>query len=560
MRRLKRRSKLLFLLISPLLLPSYLLWRIARATEDWGVRVRLEELFYILGKPLRAFVGFWVSWAHSRSWTKLWIASPVLIMVMVAFTVFYINVNKNRGRAYGGYYQGALKALSSQDFKEADFLFAKLIHHPSYKDNDQVLFRALIAASGNGNVTRARALRSKLIEERKFEPAKRWVAENSIRQGKMSEEEAATLATMAQTMIDEAPDASYAEHWRKTLAQIMMSKGDQAAAVAVFDGVDKLDPETRLIVAQALMAQGKSDEAASQLREMLSYIEFEDPEHEFYIREKVEGLAIMAGAETDPVLSRGYLEDAIGSVEQKRSMAADQQLFDAWLGELYLRLFQLLLKERDDISRGLAFEYFDKAISGENPPYSAGAMLNGVVDPASGYSLLSGQIMNVTVRDGGAGAHLAMAMEAWAGDDAELTKLHLSIAEAVGSSASKVVRYAARSSAQKGSTNQLDLGVFQGENRSAYQKSLDLLDLVEEVDSKQSIEILLDRCYVLSLKNSWRDIIALIEPKVESIDGPMKLRAYDWLVRAHSQLDEKKVAETYQRTMLEEARAQRNQE
>ena len=168
--------------------------------------------------------------------------------------------------------------------------------------------------------------------------------------------------------------------------------------------------------------------------------------------------------------------------------------------------------------------------------------------------------MNVTVRDGGAGAHLAMAMEAWAGDDAELTKLHLSIAEAVGSSASKVVRYAARSSAQKGSTNQLDLGVFQGENRSAYQKSLDLLDLVEEVDSKQSIEILLDRCYVLSLKNSWRDIIALIEPKVESIDGPMKLRAYDWLVRAHSQLDEKKVAETYQRTMLEEARAQRNQE
>ncbi|MFC4995769.1 hypothetical protein [Rubritalea tangerina] len=40
-------------------------------------------------------------------------------------------------------------------------MFAKLIHHPSYQDNDQVTFRAMLAANANGNVTRAKALRDK---------------------------------------------------------------------------------------------------------------------------------------------------------------------------------------------------------------------------------------------------------------------------------------------------------------------------------------------------------------------------------------------------------------
>jgi|GEM_PF-2334472 hypothetical protein len=554
MRRMKHRNRLLYLLVSPFLWPQWLLSQLSRLLKNHTMGVRVEEFFFTLSKPLRAVAGFFNSWSASRPWKQLWFASPVLIVALIGFTVFFINANRNRGRAYGGYYQGALKAMGEGDYKKADSLFSKLIHHPSYKDNDQVLFRALIAASANGNVTRARALREKLIVEREYEPAKRWVVSNSIQRGAMKPEEAETLVVMARNMVEQAPDASYAGYWRLSLARILMSQSKAAAALEVLEAEDGLAPEGRLLLAQVHAAAGDAENAKQVLRDLVAFLDLEDPHDAQYIRERVEGMVMLSGLTEDLEGGRALLERALVAIERKRKLSSDRRVYDAWAGEVRIRLFKVLLRMNNPESRLLAFEHFDNAIAAATPPYRAGEMLNGLVDVASGYSLLSGQMLEVLVNAGGSGAHLAMAMDAWVGGDKVKAKLHVGLSNSVSPSSLIVLRSAATASAKGGSADQLDFNIFQGDNKSSYQKSLDLLDLIVEVDFKQSINVAFDKCYIYSLRKNWRGIIDLMQPHLSELDGQQLLQAYDWLVRAHTQLDEKKAAAAYQRIMLDEVR------
>jgi hypothetical protein len=147
-----------------------------------------------------------------------------------------------------------------------------------------------------------------------------------------------------------------------------------------------------------------------------------------------------------------------------------------------------------------------------------------------------------------------MAMDAWVGGDKVKAKLHVGLSNSVSPSSLIVLRSAATASAKGGSADQLDFNIFQGDNKSSYQKSLDLLDLIVEVDFKQSINVAFDKCYIYSLRKNWRGIIDLMQPHLSELDGQQLLQAYDWLVRAHTQLDEKKAAAAYQRIMLDEVR------
>lgn len=560
MKTWRRHKRWLYVLVSLFLLPKWLGFKLCCFLEQYTIGVRIEEFCYKLAKPLRVFVGFLKIWAGSRSWEKLWIASPVLILALIGFTVLFINANRNRGSAFDGYYKGALKAFNDQDFKKADFLFAKLIYHPSYQNNDLVLYRALIAANANRNVTRVRALREKLIEERAYEPAKRWVVENSLQTGKMEAEEAEELAIMARKMVEEAPGASYAGYWRNALARILLFQEKAAEAIALLKQDDDLDPEDWLILCQAYSSVGQAEDAKQEYRKMIAYLEVEDPEDAQFIREKVESLAGLAGLVKDAEESRQLLEKALVAVERKRQLSTDRRVYDAWLSEIRVRLFQQMLRTSDPALRAQAFAHFEKIIASEAPSYRTGEMLNGVVMLSSGYCLLSGQIVDVAVQAGGSGAQLALAMDAWVGGDAEGTRFHMGLAHAIQPASLKVIRYAATSSAKAGLGSKLDFNIFQGDNRSSYQKSLDLLELVAQVDAKQSIDVAFDRCYVYSLRENARAILEIAEPIVNQLEGKQLLQAYDWLVKAYTQLGNKKRAEEIYRTLMEEARKQRERQ
>jgi tetratricopeptide (TPR) repeat protein len=546
MREWKHRKKPLYLIGLIVLAPKFTLWKLNDTLSEFGVWVRISEFFCMLSKPLRAIWGFIKLWCASRPWGKLWLASPVLILIFVGFTAFFINANRNRGGVYAGYYQNALNALNEGDVEQADFLFGKLIHQKNYKDNDQALFQALIAATANGNVTRAKALRSKLIVQREYEPAKRWLASTRLQQGKMEEAEAANLITMARNMVENAPTESHADYWKKTLAKLLQSQGEYRQAVEVLKSYEERDPEAALLMTQNYLAQGDKDAALEEVDSMMRFISYEDPDADLYLREKVEGLAIKAQNTADLEASASLLGEAVAIIERKRTLAVDRQTFDAWLGELYLRMFEKLLEFRDAETRLSAFEYFDRAIKVGRAPSRSGAVLNQIIDPDSGYPLLSGQILDVVVKRGGAAAHLARGMDSWVEGNDRSAQLHFTIADAIDESALKVMRYAALYLAREGSSA---ITVFTGNNRSSYQRSFDLLDLVDKIDSKQTIETFFDRCYIHSIRSSWNEIQQLVEPRLSELEGEQLVRGYDWLVRVYTNLEEPKKAEEYQRAL-----------
>ncbi len=554
MKHFRHKLRPLYYLCLPLLLPKWLLWRCDQFLEKHAIGARVGELFNKLTQPLRALWAFVNAWAESRNWKKLLIASPVVIGIFVGFTVYYINANKNRGQALDGYYAGALEAMNEGDYKQADFLFPKLINHPSYQDDDQMNFQAMLAAKANSNTTRFEALKSRLLGERDYEPAKRWLAENAIKRGRLPRDEVIELITMARTMVESSQQVNDDGYWTKILAQLLLSMKDATGAISVLTEEEELKPEAWLLLAEAYQTAGDIEKAKRELRALVADLDKKDPNNEKYLREKVESLATLAGLGLDLAENKALLERALAAVQLKRQLAVDQGLYNNWSGVIRMRLFSLLLRMSDSELRIEAFEHLEKVIQAKNPAYGVGGSLNGVVDSSSGYSLLTGQIREVLVRSGGSAPHLAMALDAWKGGNAKKAQMHLKLAHAIHPNASVAARYAATSSAGSSDPNKLDLNLFRGDNRSTYQRSLDLLKLVAEVDPEQSVAIAFDRCYLYSQRKNWNEIIDVIEPNLANFEGKELVQAYDWLARANTKLGQEDRAEEFQHARQQAAR------
>ncbi|MFC5050658.1 hypothetical protein ACFPK9_08535 [Rubritalea spongiae] len=549
MRTWKRKRKGLYLLGQIVLFPMLVLWKLDRLFSGFSFWIKVSAFCSAITAPFRAVIDFIKAWCGSRPWKRLLQASPVLIIAFVGFTAFFINANRNRGGVYAGYYQDALTAMNAGDAKQADFLFGKLIHHKNYRDNNQALFQAMMAANANDNATREQALRKKLVVERNYEPAKRWVVAQRLNQGRVSAEDTAGLVALSEEMVAEAPTEESELYWRKALARLYQGQGKYSEVVAMLEADENRDPEASLILAQNYLAQSKNEEALKEVDRMLSYISDEDPAKNIYLKEYVEGNAIKAHNTADLASGSVMLKNAIKVLEQKRAMAVNRALYDAWLGELYLRMFEMLLEFRDASMRLEAFEYFDKAIEAGQAPGRSGAVLNQIIDPASGYPLLSGQILEIVAKRGGVGAHLARAMDAWVEGNDRSAQLHFSIANELSPNAMKVVRYAAQYLAREGSSA---ITVFTGVNLSSYQRSFELLNVVDKIDEGLAIETMFDRCYIYSLRKSWKEVLRMVEPRLSELTGQDLVRAYDWLANAHANLDNAEKAEEYRRALQNE--------
>lgn len=557
MRGLKHRSVALHAIMRVLLLPKYSLWLLGERLPR--LQLRLEEALYVLMTPLRAVTGFITAWAEGRNWKKLLVASPIIVIAFVGFTVLYINVNKNRGRAFAGYYQGAMQAMQDGDYKKSDGLFAKLIHHSSYKDNNQVLYRAMVSAAQNGNTPRVKALQKKLVEEREYEPAVRWVIDSFVAQPTMKKTEAIEYAELAEKMLAESVDAESASYWRMVMARIRVGLKNYEGAVAILREDKSMLPHGYLLLAQVLVVSGDEVEYLKVLHEMLDFIELEDPTETKFFTEKVEGWALIAANAQTSEEALELLPRAMELVERKRALAtATRKTYSVWLSELNIRMFQFALQSRDVENRRKGFSYFDAALQNGEVPARTGSTILSVVNSSASYSLLSGQILDVAVNDGGCGAHLALGMEAWLQNDLDVAELHFNVAYAVQPSSLDVLRAAARDLAKRSVEAQLDMAVFKGVNRSNYQRSQDLLRLVKQIDPSLTVDIQFDQCYVYSLRENWSAIVKLLEPSVDSLTGQNLLAAYNWLYGASMGLDKADQADEFKRLMLTEARNQRN--
>lgn len=550
MRRAKHTNRVLYAVLSIFVLPKWLLWKLSELLNLYPLVIKIEEMFHAMLAPIRAVWNFIQAWMLSRPWKLLWLVLPLIVVVLTGSSMYFINANKNRGDAHSDYLDQGLKAFSEGDYKYADFLFSKIINHPSYRDNDQVLFQALLVANANGNVPRARALQDKLIYQREYEPAMRWLVSNTLRRGNVTASELKMMEPMARELVAQHADPYYVSFWRVSLTRLLMVKKDIHGAVAVLEAAEELTPEERLLLAQALVSLGQNDKAKLELRDMMAYLDREDADDVQFIKERVEGVAALSALTKDIEESRYLLERALYSVKRMRKLTADRTVADAWLREIRVRLFEVLLQQNDRDSRLLAFDHFEDALANNNPSYRAGKALNGLVDGNSGYSLLSGQIREVVVRNGGSGAHLAMAMDAWASGDRERTMLHLKVANAINPESINVMRYAATHSAQSSDPNKLDLNLFRGDNRSSYQRALDMLDLIVEMEPELVVDVVFDKCYIYSLRGNWLELAEVMEDVLPELDGQRRVQALSWLVRASGQLGRDDDAERYRREML----------
>lgn len=557
-RSVRRRSVLLAVPVALLLLPKWLFWRLGKLLQSIGGQGLIDDIIYTISRPWLALRGFVQSWLSSRPWGKLIWASPVLLGALLLFTVVFIQLNKSRGRAYAGYYQGALKALNQRDFKQADFLFAKLIHHPSYKDNDPVLFRAMIAAASNRNLPREEALKQKLLNERQYEPAKRWVVERAL-SGSASPEQLDSLVSMSKEMLSEAEDASYYEYWNLALARLFYQKKRFPLVLDTLAQRDELDPQSRLLKVRALIMLNEISMAREELYSLIEYIEFEDPDLSLFMGEYMNALTILAQSSKDSEEQQELYVKAISELKKQQLFARNVAYINRLKSSAHVKIARVLFQSHGAAQRRLGFEHLNAAIATGVSTTEAATLLFGLLDSDSNFSVLTGQIVEALSVHGGAGCHLAMAIDRWYQGDFDAMKVHLLIAKALEPKAHLIMGEAAVVIASKYAAGSLDFSLFNNSD-SFFNRSFKMVDMIESVDDSNNVEYDLIRARIYSKRKEWSKIVELIETIVLSsgypqLDEKQRLNCLQWLITSYAELGDRKQSVHYQQLLIDEMKS-----
>lgn len=553
-RSVKKRSVLLAIPVAVLLIPKWLLWLLARFMGRIGGQGLVDDIVYAFNRPWLAIKGFAKSWLDSRPWGKLVWASPVLLGALLLFSVVFIQLNKSRGRAYAGYYQGALKALNQRDFKQADFLFAKLIHHPSYKDNDPVLFRAMIAAASNRNLPREEALKEKLLNERQYEPAKRWILERALNRS-TDGESLTPMVDMARSMLAEAEDASYYEYWNLALARLYYQKEQFPLVLTTIALRDDNDPRAWLLKVRALIMLNEVTKARDELRELVKFIEFEDEDLDLYLGEYMNALTILAQSSKDPSEQQGLYTKAISELKKQQLFSRNVQYINRLKSSAHVKIARVLFQTHGAAQRRKGFEHLNAAIDTGVSTTEAATLLFGLLDTDSKFSVLTGQIVEALSLHGGAGCHLAMAIDRWYQGDYDAMKVHLRVARAIEPQALQIMGEAAVVIASKYAKGSLDFSLFNN-SASYFNRSFKMVDVIQAVDPENAVEFDLIRAKIHSKRQQWEQVVQVVEPHVvdgegEKLDGNQYTNCLQWLITAYAELKDRKQSVHYQQMLIE---------
>ena len=541
-----------------LLLPKWLFWKLGRLLQSIGGQGLIDDIGYAISRPWLALRGFVKSWLDSRPWGKLIWASPVLLGAFLLFTVVFIQLNKSRGRAYAGYYQGALKALSQRDFKQADFLFAKLIHHPSYKDNDPVLFRAMIAAASNRNLPREEALKQKLLYERQYEPAKRWVVERALTSS-ASKVQLDSLISMSKEMLREAEDASYYGYWNLALSRLFYEKKSYPLVLATLAQREQLEPQSRLLKVRAFIMLNDISQARDELKSLVKFIEFEDPELNLYLGEYMNALTILAQSSKDSEEQQELYIKAISELKKQQLFARNISYINRLKSSAHVKIARVLFQTHGAEQRRFGFEHLNEAIATGVSTTEAATLLFGLLDSDSNFSVLTGQIVEALSVHGGAGCHLAMAIDRWYQGDFDAMKIHLLVAKALEPKAQLIMAETAVVIASKYSEGALDFSLFNN-SASYFNRSFKMVDMIESVDEANKVEYDLIRARIHSKRKQWSEIVTLIETNVLNLDydhlaQKQRLNCLQWLITSYAELGDRKRSVHYQQMLIDEMKS-----
>ncbi|BDS07663.1 hypothetical protein NT6N_27030 [Oceaniferula spumae] len=554
LRRLKRKSKLRYCIALLVGLPKFIVWLISlliprRATA------KLMKWLSVLLMPFKRFVEFPRLWLSTRPWKLLLWALPLIATFAWVLSNTFLANNQTDDQKFGDYRKSLLSAAGTGDYEKAEFMSGKLFMSKAFGRDAQLLFAAMIAANENGNMPRRNVLLDRLTKELSYAPAHVWYARWLLSTGGGSNESfSQAIGHMnAAVKSSERPDDV-----RVQLASMYSQSGRQQKAIEILKEISDPDPPVLLMLSKTYLMVDDKDSAADVAVKLKNQLLLDDPEHKRFIPERIELYSILIdlpGAYDGVEESLGKLAE---SLERRVALNPKDEKLQGQLAMTNLVMANALLDKYDSNQRHKALRYLEKAMSNDQVAYAVSRVIHSLTELSA-----SGSLSDVKIRaaladgEGVSVAHLLLGLSAWEKNLANEAKLHFDLAFSLEPASLMIAEYCALISAGSASAENAGAFRFSIQNEPIWNRSLRLLDLLQEIDESSMERNLHVRCLILADQQQWSTILDLLEPRLDSATEKYRPIFLRLLANAAYQAGNTKLAERYRNLLKEELEQQK---
>jgi tetratricopeptide (TPR) repeat protein len=490
-------------------------------------------------------------WAMTRTWKKLLLALPLLLVWAWLVTTWYFATSQTDEELFGDYRRGLMNAVSHGEYKRGDFLAGKLLRKPSFNDDQQLLYVAMIAANGNQNLPRRDLLLSRLTKESHYGPAHMWYAQQLLGQPNAG---AGNLQLAIHHVQQALKVSDKPEPIRLYLARLYYQARRSTQAIRILEDVTNPSYSSAVLLAKLYLSTGAKEKANTMAFELLQQLDLEDPTMRKSLHERVEAVTVLAESRGEPSFVLSQVAVIAKVLENKIVLVPENESYQVLLSQLYLVSAKVRLGQVDDDSRGQGLADLQKAIATGKAPYRIGSMVFSASNLDSSGGLTEGQMRLALVQGRGvAVAHMFLGLDAWKKDMMEKAEFHFQLAHALEPETLTVIEYVAAHIAQASTGGTHDALSLSLGSEPRWSRAIHLLELCTKIDARRLESNLRTQCLILSQRQRWSKIMVLLEPRIEQISDKYRSDFLRLLINASRETSDLSKLERYTKMLRAEA-------
>lgn len=554
LRKLRRVSKLRYIVSVISALPEYIMWRVRRMIPEAQL-IRLSRRFGVIAIPFTQLIQFLKIWIGTRFWRKLLWVLPLLLFVIWLVSSLFLVSSQTDEEFYKVYRKKIMMAAAEQDYDLAGFLCGKLINLPAFKSDKELLHIAMIVADQNKNHLRVNALKLQLTSELEYAPSHMWAASKLL----SSQSNDRSNIQRAVEHIKTAISLNDSEDEMKVqLVNIYFQQGRYPQAISLLGEIETSNPAIEVLQGRLYRMNGEKQNAYRAVMNALEKMDNEDPNKEKYVKDRLDALTVLLelGGESDFV--RNYVQEVIRPLKDKKSLYSDDVNISNYLTRSFILLGRVCLLEKDEVNRRKALAFFEKAIGEGEVPYNMGAVIFSASNLDSSGGLTEQQMRDALVNgDGVAVAHVFLGLDAWKKDLMDDASFHFRIAYAIQPNSLRLVEFVAIHIAQASKEGTLSPFRLSLENEPLWRRSLRLLKISSEIDAESFERNLYAQCLILSNRQRWPEVPILVEQYLDGLSDEYRSRFLQLLIRSYSETRDQDQMRKYSKLLQSEIEANR---